>query len=209
VRALTRRAPSAPLNEEALISAAQDGDVDAFNRLVIEYQQLAYNVAYRILGNEEQAADATQDAFMRGYAALYQFRGGSFKAWLLRIVTNCCYDLLRAKQRRPTTPIDDLVEDDEHSRLVEDSAELPDESLERQELAALIQEGIATLPHDQRIVVVLSDIEGMSYEEIAAITSVSLGTVKSRLSRARGKLRDYLLERRELLPGRFRLLHSE
>ncbi len=205
MRALIRKVPSVPLNEEVLISAARDGDVDAFNRLVVEYQQLAYNVAYRILGNEEQAADATQDAFLRGYAALYQFRGGSFKAWLLRIVTNCYYDLLRVKQRHPTTPIDDLVEDDEHSRLVEDSTELPDESLERQELAALIQEGIATLPDDQRIVVVLSDIEGLSYDEIAAITSVSLGTVKSRLSRARAKLRDYLLERRELLPGRFRL----
>jgi RNA polymerase sigma factor (sigma-70 family) len=209
VRALTRRAPSAPLNEEALISAAQDGDVDAFNRLVLEYQQLAYNVAYRILGNEDQAADATQDAFMRGYAALYQFRGGSFKAWLLRIVTNCCYDLLRVKQRRPTTPIDDLVEDDEHSRLIEDSTELPDESVERQELGKLIQAGIATLPDDQRAVVVLSDIEGMSYDEIAAVTSVSLGTVKSRLSRARAKLRGYLLERRELLPGRFRLMDSD
>ena len=196
------------MNEEALIARAADGDVDAFNQLILAYQQMAFNVAYRILSDEDKAMDATQDAFLRGFRALHQFRGGSFKAWLLRIVTNCCYDLLRVKQRRPTTPIDDLVEDDEHSRLVEDSTELPDESLARQELAAFIQEGIALLPDDQRTVVVLSDIEGMSYDEIAQVTSVSLGTVKSRLSRARAKLRDFLLERRELLPGRFRLMEE-
>ena len=142
------------------------------------------------------------------YNALHQFRGGSFKAWMLRIVTNCCYDILRVKQRRPRHPSMTWWRTT-HSRLIEDPAERPDESLERQQLGELIQAGIATLPDDQRTVVVLSDIEGLSYDEIAAVTSVSLGTVKSRLSRARAKLRDYLLERRELLPDRFRLMDSE
>jgi len=193
------------MNEEKLVLAAQKGDVNAFNQLVLDYQGLAYNVAYRILGNADKAADATQDAFLRGYRALHQFRGGSFKTWLLRIVTNCCYDQLRVLQRRPTSPIDDLVEDDEHSTILEDSSESPQEHVERLELDGFIQEALEALPEDQRVVLVMSDIEGMSYEEIAEVTSVALGTVKSRLSRARGKLRDYLQERRELLPHRYRL----
>lgn len=193
------------MNEEKLVFAAQKGDVNAFNQLVLAYQGLAYNVAYRILGNADKAADATQDAFLRGYRALHQFRGGSFKTWLLRIVTNCCYDQLRVLQRRPTSPIDDLVEDDEHSTILEDSSESPQEHVERLELDGFIQEALDALPEDQRVVLVMSDIQGMSYEEIAEVTSVALGTVKSRLSRARGKLRDYLQERRELLPHRYRL----
>jgi len=199
------KAPSTPLNEEALVASARQGDVNAFNRLVLAYQELAYNVAYRILGNEDRAADATQEAFLRGYRALEQFRGGSFKVWILRIVTNCCYDQLRAGQRRPTTSLEDLLEDEEHTRLFEDDAETPEEHLERRELDAAIQRGLEGLPDDQRAVLVMSDIEGLSYEEIARVMSVPLGTIKSRLSRARAKLRDYLLAHKELLPNGFRL----
>jgi len=193
------------MNEEAIIAAARKGDVNAFNRLVLAYQDLAYNVAYRILGNPDRAADATQDSFLRGFRALDQFRGGSFKTWLLRIVTNCCYDQLRGLQRRPTTPIDDLLEDDEHSSLLEDSSESPQAYVERVELDRVVQAALETLPEDQRIVVVMSDIHGLSYEEIAETTSVSLGTVKSRLSRGRSKMRDYLLAHREHLPANMRL----
>ncbi len=193
------------LNEETLVARAADGDVDAFNRLVLEYQELAYNVAYRILGDEERAMDATQDAFLRGFRALYQFRGGSFKAWLLRIVTNCAYDLLRVRQRRPTTPIDDILEDDEHSLLVVDPAEGPEDRVEALEFDAAIERALQVLPVDQRTVLILSDVQGLSYEEIAEVTLVSLGTVKSRLSRARAKVRDYLLAHREHLPAGYRL----
>ncbi len=193
------------MNEEAVIGSAQRGDVDAFNQLVLAYQELAYNVAYRILGNQDRAMDATQDGFLRGYRALHQFRGGSFKAWILRIVTNCCYDQLRALRRRPTIPIDDMLDDEEHSTLLEDHGESPEEYVERLDLDAVIQSGLDTLPHEQRVVLVLSDIQGMSYAEIAQMTSVSLGTVKSRLSRARTRLRDYFRANRELLPNGFRL----
>jgi RNA polymerase sigma-70 factor (ECF subfamily) len=193
------------MNEPQLIARAQKGDLDAFNDLVYHYQDMAYNVAYRVLGNEDAASDATQDAFIKAYKALHQYRGGSFKAWLLRIVTNCCYDLLRTAQRRPSTPIDDLVEDDEHSDILENTDdESPEDWVDREELGRLIQRGIAELPPDQRTVLVLSDIEGMPYEEIAAVTSVALGTVKSRLSRARAKLREFLTERQEQLPMGFR-----
>ncbi len=192
-------------DEQALVADARRGDVDAFNALVREYQQLAYNVAYRILGNDDHAIDATQDAFLRAYRSLHQFHGESFKAWLLRIVTNCCYDQLRVQQRRPTTSIDDLIEDDEHSRIFEDPDQVPEQYVQTAELDGLIQRGLDTLPPDQRVVVVMSDIEGMNYEEIAGATSVSLGTVKSRLSRGRAKMRDFLLRHRELLPDGMRL----
>ena len=193
------------MNEKALVAEAQQGDIQAFNRLVLAYQQLAYNIAYRILGNTERAADATQDGFLRGYRALPQFRGGSFKAWILRIVTNCCYDQLRASKRRPTTPLDDLVESDEHSRIFEDPGESPEAYAERQDLNQVIQTALGTIPEDQRVVVIMSDIQGMSYEEIAQATSISLGTVKSRLSRGRAKMRKCLLAHKELLPNGFRL----
>lgn len=192
------------MNDHELIEQARRGDVEAFNQLVLEYQQLAYNVAYRIVGDQERAADATQEGFLRSFRRMHQFHGGSFKAWLLRIVTNCAYDELRANRRRPATPIDDLIEDEEHTALVLDESESPEQRLQRSELDNLIQRGLATLPPDQRTVVILSDIEGLSYEEIAEITLVSLGTVKSRLSRARAKMRDYLLAVGERLPSDLR-----
>ena len=193
------------MDEQALIASAQKGKVEAFNQLVLAYQQLAHNLAYRILGNEDRAMDATQDGFLRGFRALSQFRGGSFKAWILRIVTNCCYDQLRASQRRPTTPLDDIVENDEHSRIFEDPNESPEAYVQRQELDSVIQAALDTLPISQRVAVVMNDIQGLSYEEIAQVTAISLGTVKSRISRGRAKMRDYLLAHRELLPGGLRL----
>ena len=193
------------MNEEVLVAAARTGDLNAFNQLVLAYQQMAYNLAYRVLSNQDGAMDATQDAFLRGYRAMHRFRGGSFKAWILRIVTNCCYDQLRARQRRPTTPLDDILEDDEHSQLLRNHTEQPEAQVERHELGTLIQAGIQTLPPDQRVVLVMSDIEGMSYREISQATMISLGTVKSRLSRARAKMRDYLLSHKEQLPDGSRL----
>ncbi len=194
------------MDEKALIDAARRGDVSSFNRLVLSYQSMVYNLAYRILGDGDAAADATQDAFISAFKAIGKFRGGSFKAWLLRIVTNACYDQLRFKQRRPTTSLDALlVLESVPVQPLTDRGELPEEYAVRQELNRAIQVGIGTLPPEQRIALVLSDVQGLSYREIAEATGVSLGTVKSRLSRARGKLRDFLLDQRELLPSRYRL----
>lgn len=193
------------MDERALISAARKGDRRAFNQLVLHYQGLAYNVAYRILGDPDAAADATQDAFFSAYRAMPKFRGGIFKSWLLRIVTNACYDQLRVKQRRPTSSLDDLPIEADHTYYLKDSAEQPDEYVERQELNRFIEAGIATLPLEQRTVLVLSDVQGMSYEEVADVLNISLGTVKSRLSRGRAKLRDYMWQKGELLPDRYRL----
>lgn len=194
------------MDEKALIDAARQGDVGSFNQLVLSYQSMVYNFAYRILGDRHAAADATQDAFISAFKAIGKFRGGSFKAWLLRIVTNACYDQLRRKQRQPSTSLDALlVLDPAPTQSLTDSRESPEEYTVRQDLSRAIQVGIGTLPPEQRITLVLADVQGFSYQEIAGVTGVSLGTVKSRLSRARGKMRDFLLEQRELLPSRYRL----
>lgn len=193
------------MDEQALIDSARKGDARAFNQLVLLYQRMAYNVAYRILSDPDAASDATQDAFLKAFKAMRKFRGGSFKAWLLRIVTNACYDQLRRKQRRPASSLDDLPVEADHSYYMHDPAERPDEFVERQELSDTIQAGISTLPVEQRTVLVLSDVQGLSYKEIAEVTGLSLGTVKSRLSRGRARVRDYLMEQRELLPSQYRL----
>ena len=193
-------------DEQALIAAAQRGDLDAFNQLVIHYQRLAYYVAYRIVSDADAAADATQDAFLRAYRAIGQYRGGSFKAWISRIVTNTCYDQLRVKKRRPTASLEALlVSDPAPGPSFIDQAESPEAYAERQELGQVIQAGINTLPPDQRVALTLCDVSGMSYREIAEVTRVSLGTVKSRINRGRAKLRDYLLAQQELLPAQYRL----
>jgi RNA polymerase sigma-70 factor (ECF subfamily) len=193
------------MDEKALIASARKGDVRAFNQLVMLYQSMAYNLAYRILSDPDAAADATQDAFVSAFKAMRKFRGGSFKAWILRIVTNACYDQLRIKQRRPTNSLDDLPIEQDHVTYLRDEAERPDQVVERQELNRLIQAAINTLPAEQRVVLVLSDVQALSYQEIAQVTDLSLGTVKSRLSRARAKVRDYLSAHGELLPPRYRL----
>jgi RNA polymerase sigma-70 factor (ECF subfamily) len=194
------------MDEIRVIKEAQKGSLSAFNQLIMAYQGTAYNLAYRVIGNSDAAADACQDAFIKAYKAIAQYQGGSFKGWLLRIVTNTCYDHIRYKSRRPATSLEDLVEnpDDHSSKLVSES-ERPEEQVLRRELHDVIQMGINQLPEDQRIVVVLSDIQGMAYQEIAEIIDEPLGTVKSRLSRGRGRLRDYLIKQQELLPTQYRL----
>jgi RNA polymerase sigma factor (sigma-70 family) len=192
-------------NDDAqLIANSQRGDVRAFNLLVERYQSRLYNLAYRMLGDVDAAADVTQDAFVSAYRNITRYRGGSFQAWLMRIGTNACYDYLRARQRRPTTSIDALLADEEHPpRQFEDQGESPDDRSLRNELADEIQRSLHTLDDDQRIAVVMSDIQGFSYDEISAATGWPLGTVKSRLSRGRAALRN-VLRQGELLPARYR-----
>lgn len=194
------------MDEKALIANAQRGEIPAFNQLVLTYQSMVYNLAYRILGDADDAADAGQDTFLSAFRAIKKFRGGSFKAWLLRIATNACYDQLRYKQRRPASSLEALPIESDHSSSFTDPAEEPEDYALRQELGQVIQAGLNTLPPDQRIALVLSDVQGFSYQEIADVTRSSLGTVKSRLNRGRTKLRDYLLEQGELLPARYRLI---
>ncbi len=195
------------MDESALISAAQKGDLDSFNTLVLAHQHQVYNLAYRIMGEGDSASDATQEAFISAWRHIGGFRGGSWKSWLLRIVTNACYDELRRIKRRPSSSLESLYVEDPtpDAELPPSQLESPEAFTQRRELNRTIQAGIEQLPPDQRIVLVLSDVQGMSYEEIAEATGTNLGTVKSRLSRARARLRDLLLEHGELLPAGYRL----
>ncbi len=196
------------MNETALISDARRGDLDAFNRLILAYQDMVYNQAYRVLGEAAAADDAAQEAFISAYRKLGSYRGGSFRAWLLRIVTNACYDELRRRKRRPTTPlepVDDFDEEIESPRWAADPGESPEEAAERAELAQAIQRCLNELSPDFRTMVVLVDVQGMDYAEAAQVVGKPLGTVKSRLSRARRGLRKCLQKFWELLPAAFRL----
>lgn len=191
------------MDEKTLVESARKGSVCAFNQLVLLHQSIAYNVAYRILNNPDAAADATQDAFLSAFNAMGTFRGGSFKSWLLRIVTNACYNQLRRKQRGPVRSLDNLCLELDRTCYLEDEAEQPDEYVERYELNCVIQAGIAGLPIEQATVLVLSDVQGMSYTEIAETLDLPPGTVKSRLSRGRAKLRDFLAGKEAFLPSRY------
>lgn len=196
------------IDEQTLIAAAQRGNMDAFNELVLAYQDRVYNLAYRIMGDPASASDATQEAFISAYQNIKSFRGkypSSFKSWLMRIVTNACYDELRRRKRQPVTALEDFEVDEEANPALISETEGPEEYAERDAMARTLEAGIQTLPRDQRVTLVLADVQGYSYEEIAEVTDAPLGTVKSRLARARGKLRDYLREQAELLPAQYRL----
>lgn len=191
------------MDEQELISRSQSGDIQAFNDLVELYQRQVYNLALRMLGSAETAEDATQDTFVSAYRAIAGFRGGSFKAWILRIAANSCRDKLRVSRRASIVSLDNLMEE-VGDFIADDKTESPEDYAQRRELGRLLDGSLARLPEDQRLVVVLSDIQGLTYEEIAQVIGISLGTVKSRLSRARLRLRELLLQRRELLPDEFR-----
>lgn len=182
--------------EENQISRAKQGDVDCFNRLVEKYQTQAYNLALRMLGNHYLADEATWDAFFKVWTGIHSFKGRNFKAWVLCIVANSCRDQLRKGKRNHVIALE--------IDLCASSDESPEEYALRQELGEEIQKGLNSLHPDQRLAIILRDMQGLSYEEISQVMNCSLGTVKSRLSRGREGLRDHLVSR-ELLGARFRL----
>ena len=196
------------MDESSLITSAQRGDLDSFNTLVLHYQDIVFNTALRILGDDELAADASQEAFLSAFRSISTFRGGSFKAWLLRTVTNACYDELRRQKRRPTTALEPDTEDGEEMdspRWLADPNMTPEQKAEADEVEHAIQHCLNALPAEFRTVVVMADIEGLDYTEVASAVRVPLGTIKSRLARARLRLRECLQGFGELLPAAFRL----
>lgn len=196
------------MDENGLILEAKGGNLDSFNRLVLAYQDMVYSHAYRMIGEEESADDATQTAFISAYNHLSSFRGGSFKAWLLRIVTNACYDELRRRIRRPTVPLeplDDAGEEVESAHWMVDPTDQPEEQMQRLELQQAIQHCLDRLPDEFRVTVLLVDIQGLDYSEASRAINKPIGTIKSRLARARLRLRDCLNNFTELLPSGFRL----
>lgn len=184
--------------DERLMEAAQRGDLDAFNRLVQRHERAVFSVCLRLLRDAGLAEDAGQDTFLKAWNAIESFRGGLVRPWLLRIATNRSYDMLRAKARRPAQSLDaELYESEPEWTTQAPASEHPESFTARSELSAQLEKALAILPEDQRLAIVLADIQGYGYEEIAQIAGVAIGTVKSRISRGRSRLRDELEANKE------------
>ncbi|MEX1022994.1 MAG: sigma-70 family RNA polymerase sigma factor [Dehalococcoidia bacterium] len=184
---------------DALVERARAGDLQAFNSLVLRYQDGLYSLTLRMLGSSQPAEDATQEAFIRAWQRIDTFRGGSFKSWLFTIAANQARDELRRRVRRPAQSLDQARDDPDRADLDPPGDEpSPEAEAERGEMRAALEQALLTLPDDWREVVVLADVHGMDYREVAAATGLALGTVKSRLSRARSRLREVIRDSREL-----------
>lgn len=188
------------VDDADLIDRSRRGDVVAFNQLVDAYQRQVYGLCLRMLGSVEAAEDAAQETFLAAYDHIGGFRGGLLRPWLFRIAANACRDELRRRKRRPALRLDHSDSTGEPLP-VPDRREGPEEYALRQELRGAIQAALLKLPADQRLAVVLCDVEDMTYDEIAVTLGVAVGTVKSRINRARTRLRDLLRDERELLRG--------
>ena len=200
----TRTSRTAPLpDEDAVVARACSGDRAAFTQLVEHYQSACYGLAWRLLGDPDLAADAAQDAFVHAYDAIAKYRGGLFRSWLLRITANASYDILRRAQRRPTTALPEADEGD--AELADIGAVDPEAEAGRSELYRHLDAALRLLPVDQRTAVVLCDVYGMDYGEIASTTASAMGTVKSRIHRGRLRLRELMAEHRELFISEVRL----
>lgn len=202
--------PESQIDIDNLIIQAQSGDIESFNELVLHFQDYIYTVTYRIMGDSPSASDAAQDTFLAAFRKLDTFKGGNFRAWLARIATNTCYDELRRQKRRPQDYLDDLpgAEMYDEPPIAADSPS-PEQEAQRSDLNQAIQDCIMALNDDQRIALVMSDVEGYAYQEIADMVDTTLGTVKSRLSRARLSVRRCLQAVQELLPSEFRYTSEE
>ncbi|MFZ5633557.1 MAG: sigma-70 family RNA polymerase sigma factor [Bacillota bacterium] len=193
-------------DDDKLVKRSRDGDRDAFEELVKRYESKVYTVAYRFMGNHADASDLAQEVFIRVYQALPSFRGeSSFATWLYRITANACRDEIRKQQRHKNLSLEDVMSQTGGNPSLAATGPSPEESLERCEIHDLVQRQLNGLSGDHRLILVMREIQGMSYEEIASSLDCTLGTVKSRLNRARRALKQKVLEQRELFDIKFRL----
>ena len=193
-------------DEKDLIKAAQRGDLNAFNALILRYQNMLFGIALRMLGDEDTASDAVQEALISAFSKFQTFRGGSLRSWLARVTVNACYDEMRRKRRQREVPLEQFnMEGEEVEDLawMIDPAARPEERYESYEMDSAIQESLNQLTPAYREALVLVDIEGLSYEEASVAARVPVGTVKSRLARARLQVRSFLKGYRDLLPAQY------
>jgi RNA polymerase sigma-70 factor (ECF subfamily) len=196
--------PDVSADETVLVHAAQQGDLESFNLLVLKYQDMLYRIALRILHDEFTAQDAVQDALILAFRNLRSFRGGSLRSWLARVTVNASYDELRRRKRYAAQPIELLNNDGdeiESPAWIVDLSAGPEEMAEIGEMREAIRRCIQALSPDYRLAVILVDMEGLSYEEAARVARIPVGTVKSRLARARMQICNRLRSFRDLLPG--------
>ena len=191
--------------DEHLVSLSKDGNLDAFNSLVERYQGSVFNLCLRLVADRGAAEDATQEAFLSAYRSISRFDGGNFRSWLFRIAANQCKDELRRRGRRPVEAFRSADPDDNYQAEIPDSGETAPEYIERIELGEAIQGALMSLQFEQRQAILLADLHGYHYEEIATITGSNVGTVKSRIHRGRERLRALLREQPELFGASRRL----
>lgn len=182
--------------EAMIVRKVLQGDVNAFEKLVTEYEKAVYAIAQRMTGNPEDAADMTQETFIKAYNSLSSFRGDSkFSVWLYRIANNVCLDFLRSKNMRPTVSLSTEDDDGEETQLdIADESQSPELLLESSLTRDAVRRGLDSLPPDYKQILLLREIQGLSYEEIAAALDIESGTVKSRIFRARKRLCTFLIE---------------
>ncbi|HSG41571.1 MAG TPA: sigma-70 family RNA polymerase sigma factor [Anaerolineales bacterium] len=195
-------------SENLLIESAQRGDMDAFNEIVLHYQSLMYRIALRTTRDECIAQDAMQEAMIHAFRHIKTFRGGNFKSWLARVTVNASYDELRRGKRHNGIPLELYTNDGdeiESPDWMRDPDSGPEDRAEQSELQRALHQCIKSLVPDYRLMVILVDMEGMSYEEAAYVAHVPIGTVKSRLARARMQIRNALHTHRSLLPSVYQL----
>lgn len=182
--------------ESRIVQKVLKGDVNAFETLVLAYEKSVYNIALRMTGNSEDASDMTQEAFIKAYNSLQSFRGDSkFSVWIYRIATNVCLDFIRSRSRKPTVSLS--VEDkdgDEVELDVADESQSPEQLLDRQMTRESVRRGLETLTPEYRQILLLREIQGLSYDEISQCLGLEVGTVKSRIFRARKKLCAFLIQ---------------
>ena len=194
------------MDEQTLIRSAQRGDLEAFNELVLLYQDFLFRVAMNILGDEDTAADAVQQALLSAFRSLQSFRGGSLRSWLSRITVNACYDELRRFARTKNVSLQTYDQDGEEmepATWLADPSPSPEEHAETSELQDTLRACLEALPEHYRLVAQLVDVEGLSYEEAALALNVPAGTIKSRLARARDALRNSLQRYPDLIPAAY------
>jgi RNA polymerase sigma-70 factor (ECF subfamily) len=185
------------MDDRDLVGRARRGDREAFTQLIVQYQVPLYNMALRMVGGPDDAADIVQEAFLRAWEKIRTLRDAPFKSWLFQIAANLCYDHFRRGRRYGTMP-----EEEQSAKIIGLGLPAPDpqERAEANERNRLVRESIARLEHDMRIAIILRDINGLSYDEIATALRVPLGTVKSRIARARAQVQEYLQRHPELFP---------
>jgi RNA polymerase sigma-70 factor, ECF subfamily len=193
-------------DDRDLVGRARRGDREAFTQLILQYQVPLYNMALRMVGGEDDAADIAQEAFLRAWEKIRTLRDAPFKAWLFQIAANLCYDHFRRGRRYGVMP-----EEDQTGNVVGLGIATPDpqERAEASERNRLVRDSIKALDHDMRIALVLRDVNGMAYDEIAAVLRVPLGTVKSRIARARAQVQERLLQHPDLFHLRREDAHAE
>jgi RNA polymerase sigma-70 factor (ECF subfamily) len=191
--------------DEHLVSLSKDGSLNAFNRLVERHQSAVYNLCLRLVGDRSAAEDATQEAFLSAFKSIARFEGGNFRSWVFRIAVNESKDELRRRGRRPADSLFAMGAEGEFEIDLPDTGETAEELIEREAVAQGIERALLELPFDQRQVILLSDVHGYHYEEIARITGSNVGTVKSRIHRGRERLRVLLSHEPELFGRHGRL----